>query len=432
MHRVAVMIFLACLIAGSVRAVIAADDWRDNWQIWGSVGYLGNAGRLKDEIRNAQDLSAWSTAQEVFLTGDARYGSRGKFAFDLSRLVGNTESEERDDTEFTVTELYADPLSLDAGTFSLRIGRQRLKWGVMEFFHPIDTLEEPRNPFLARQVIKGLDAFKASYIASPVLSGAFLTIRDREEDAARFALRLDTIVNDFDVSGGLLTYFQNEVEDGSAVGLRTARETEYALFFETAGFVDQLGIFGEAQLSSSRNKAFAFSDGVGNVTVLSDSDFSNTAVFRGAIALQYERFQAPVFKIRGEYFYNSGGFDSDESKAFLAAYQQYPAFYLYPRFGEFGEYSGHYAALALSNIELADHLKFGSKLATALDSGAAIFSADLTYTFDNNNGQVFLQYTRFDSLRDSDRFPGEAAFLPSDHGLTLYLAWNFSPTGSSN
>lgn len=410
---------------------LAADDGWDDWQLWGSVGYLGNAGNLKDEVREAGNLSPWSTAQEVFVTGDARYASRGKFAFDLSQLVGNTASEERDDHEFVVTELYADPLSLDAGALSLRVGRQRLKWGVMEFFHPIDTLEEPRNPFLARQVIKGLDALKIAHIASPSLSSSFLAIRDGDEDAARFALRLDTVIDDFDLSAGLLTYFQNEVEGrGAAPGLSTTRDTEYALFFETAGFVDNLGIFGEAQLSSSRNRVFAFADSAGNVTVWSDPDFSDTSVFRGAVALQYERFQTPTFKIRGEYFYNSGGFDSDESKAFLAAYQQYPGVYLYPRFGEFGEYSRHYAALALSNVQIADHLKFGGKLATALDSGAAIFSADLTYSFANNNGQVFLQYTRFDNFRDSDRFPGETAFLQTDHGLTLYLAWNFSSTGS--
>ena len=191
-----------------------------------------------------------------------------------------------------------------------------------------------------------------------------------------------------------------------------------------------MGLFGEAQLSSSRNRAFAFTDGAGNATILSDPDFSSAPVFRGAIALQYERFQAPAFKVRGEYFYNSGGFDRGESREFFAAYQQYPAYSLYSRFGEFGEYSRHYAALSLSNVELADHLKFGSKLAAALDSGAAIFSADLTYSFDNNNGQVFLQYTYLDSFRDVGHFPGETAFLQSDHGLTLYLAWNFSPTGS--
>ena len=427
-------VFIAILIGLAVNpapVALAAGDWLDNWQMWGSVGYLGNANRLKDAVRETQNLSTWSTAQELFLTGDARYGSRGKFAFDLSQLVGNTESEGRNNTEFSVTELYADPVSVESGSLSLRIGRQRLKWGVMEFFQPIDTLEEQKNPFRARQVIKGLDALKASYISSPSLSGTFLTIRDRDEDAARFALRLDTVVNDFDVSAGLISYFQTEAENrGDSPGLRTARETEYALFFETAGFIDELGIFGEAQLSSSRNMAFAFTDGAGNATALSDPDFSSTPVFRGAVALQYERFQVPAFKIRGEYFYNSGGFDSDESKAFLAAYQQYPSFYLYPRFGEFGWYSRHYAALALSNVELAEHLKFGGKLATALDSGAAIFSADLTYSFDNNNGQVFLQYTYFDSFRDSGRFPGETAFLQSDHGLTLYLAWNFSPTGS--
>jgi hypothetical protein len=431
MRRLALAILFGGLTAGQGPMASATDDGSGDWQVWGSVGYLGNAGRLKDAVREAEDLSTWSTAQEVFLTGDIRYGALGKFAFDLSRLVGNTESEARDDTEFEVTELYADPLSLDSGALSFRVGRQRLKWGVMEFFHPIDTLERQPDPFRARQVIKGLDAVKASYISSPSLSGTLLAIQDQDAEAARFALRLDTLVDDFDVSAGLITYFHNQAEDrGDSPGLRTQRDTEYALFFETAGFVDQLGIFGEAQLSSSRNMAFAFADGAGNTAVLSDPDFSDTPVFRGAIALQYERFQAPTFKIRGEYFYNSGGFDNDESKAFLAAYQQYQPFYLYPRFGEFGWYSRHYAAFDLSNIKLADHLKFGSKLAAALDSGAAIFSADLTYSFDNNNGQVFLQYAYFDSFRDSDRFPGETAFLQSDHALTLYLVWNFSPTVS--
>jgi hypothetical protein len=429
--RLAFATFLVGLTTGPASIVSAADGESGDWQIWGSVGYLGNAGRLKDSVREATDLSTWSTAQEVFLTGDARYGSLGKFSFDLSQLMGNTKSEVRDDTEFEVTELYADPLSLDSGALSFRVGRQRLKWGVMEFFHPIDTLEEPRNPFLARQVIKGLDALKISHIASPSWSGSLLTIRDRDEDAARFALRLDTVVDDFDVSAGLITYFHNQAEDRSdSPGLRTERDTEYALFFETAGFVEELGIFGEAQLASSRNMAFAFADGAGNAAVWSAPDFSDTPAFRGAVALQYEQFQAPTFKIRGEYFYNSGGFDSDESRAFLSAYRQYEPFYLYPRFGEFGWYSRHYAGLNLSNVKLADHLKFGSKLAAALDSGAAIFSADLTYSFDNNNGQVFFQYAYFDSFRDSDRFPGETAFLQSDHALTLYLVWNFSPTGS--
>jgi len=425
------MILFIGVMVNAIPVALAPGDGQGDWPIWGSVGYLGNASHLQEGDREAGNHSTWSTAQEVFLTGDARYGSIGKFAFDLSQQVDNTDAEARNDTEFAVTKLYADPLSLDSGALSLRVGRQRLKWGVMEFFHPIDTLEEPRNPFLARQVIKGIDALKISHIASPSLSDSFLAIRDRDEDAARFALRLDTVMDDFDINAGLLTYFQNEPEDrGDSLGLRTTRNTEYALFFETDGFIDNVGIFSEAQISSSRNRAFAFTDSAGNATLWSDPDFSDTPVFRGAIALQYERFQAPTFKIRGEYFYNSGGFDRDESKVFFAAYQQDSAAYLYPRFGEFGEYSRHYAALALSNVAIADHLKFGSKLATALDSGAALFSADLSYSFDNNNGQVFLQYTRFASFRDSDHFPGETAFLPSDHGLTLYLAWNFSSTGS--
>lgn len=412
-------------------ATLAASGEASDWQIQGSVGYLGNAGWLKDSVRAATGRSTWSTAQEAFLTGDIRYGALGKFAFDLSQLVGNTQSKTRDATEFEVTELYADPISLDSGTFSLRVGRQRLKWGVMEFFHPIDTLEESRDPFRARQVLKGLDAIKISHIASPSLSGSFLAIRDRDADAARFALRLDTVQNDFDVSAGLLTYFQTQAEArGGSPNLWTRRHTEYALFFETAGFIDQLGIFSEAQLSSSRNMAFAFIDGAGNATVWSDPDFSDTPVFRGAVALQYERFQPPAFKIRGEYFYNSGGFDSDESRAFYSAYQQDKPLYLYPRFGEFGQYSRHYAGLSLSNIQIAEHLKFGSKLAAALDSGAAIFAADLTYSFDNNNSQVFLQYSHFDHFRDSDRFPGETNFLQSDQALTLYWVWNFSPTSS--
>jgi len=430
-RRWALAAFLVGLTTGPAPIVSAADGDSGDWQIWGSVGYLGNASRLEDSVREAADLSTWSTAQEVFLTGDIRYRALGKFAFDLSRLVGNTEAEARDDTEFEVTELYADPLSLDSGALSFRLGRQRLKWGVMEFFHPIDTLEEPRNPFRARQVIKGLDAIKISHIASPSWSGSFLAIRDRDEDAARFALRLDTVVTDFDLGAGLITYFHNQAEErGDLPGPHPTRDTEYALFFETAGFVDQLGIFGEAQISSSRNMAFAFADDAGDAAVFSDPDFSDTPVFRGAVALQYERFQAPTFKVRGEYFYNSGGFDDDESKALLAAYQQYQPLYLYPRFGEFGWYSRHYAGLSLSNVQIADHLKFGSKLAAALDSGAAILSADLTYSFDNNNGQVFFQYAHFDSFRDSERFPGETAFLRSDHALTLYLVWNFSPTGS--
>ena len=431
LRYLAFAVALIGLTTGTAPIAKAADGESSDWQVWGSTGYLGNAGHLKDSVREAEDRSTWSTTQEIFLTGDIRYGALGKFAFDLSQIVGNVETGVRDDFRSAATELYLDPPLFDSPNLSLRIGRQRLKWGVMEFFHPIDTLEKQPDPFRARQVIEGLDAAKVAYISSPSLSGAFLAIRDHDADATRFALRLDGLVDDFDVSAGLITYYQQETEAREDTsGLVADREREYALFFETAGFVDELGIFGEAQLSSSRNMAFAFTDEAGNATVLSDPDFSNTPVFRGAIALQHERFQAPTFKIRGEYFYNSGGFDSDESRAFRSAYQQYKPFYLYPRFGEFGWYSRHYAAFDLSNIKLADHLKFVSKLATALDSGATVFSADLAYSFDNNNGQIFFQYAHFDSFRDSDRFPGETDFLQSDHVLTLYLVWNFSPTSS--
>ncbi|HUM92177.1 MAG TPA: hypothetical protein PLM32_12510 [Candidatus Competibacter sp.] len=212
LRYLAFAVALIGLTTGTAPIAKAADGESSDWQVWGSTGYLGNAGHLKDSVREAEDRSTWSTTQEIFLTGDIRYGALGKFAFDLSQVVGNVETGVRDDFRSAATELYLDPPLFDSPNLSLRIGRQRLKWGVMEFFHPIDTLEKQPDPFRARQVIEGLDAAKVAYISSPSLSGAFLAIRDHDADATRFALRLDSLVDDFDVSAGLITYYQQETE----------------------------------------------------------------------------------------------------------------------------------------------------------------------------------------------------------------------------
>lgn len=406
----------------SLAAPAAAEDW----EFWGSLGYLGNAARLKDEVRETGDQSVWTTAQEIFFSGDLRYGTFGELAFDLSSLVGNTETDARGQTELAITELQITPIALDSG-FSLRLGRQRLRWGNMEYFHPIDTLEEPTNPFRPRQVIKGLDAVRLSYLPSPSLSGTALAIRDREAEKGRFALRYDGLIGDFDVGAGLISYYQPVwIPRGSGQGIDKSYESEYALFFESSGFIGEIGLFAEAQWSTSRNMGYAFARGNGLDPILSTPNMSDTAAFRGALAVQHERFAAPKFKVRAEYFYNSGGYDSEEARQFFDAYQRYPLVGVFPSFGQMGWFSRHYGALGLTNIEITDHLKFGAQIAAGLDSGAALASASLAYSFDNNNGQVFLQYARSTNFRDEDHFPAESAILPSDDILTLYLSWNFS------
>jgi hypothetical protein len=88
-------------------------------------------------VREATEISRpGAQLRKFFLTGDARYGSLGKFSFDLSQLVGNTKSEVRDDTEFEVTELYADPLSLDSGALSFRVGSPAFEVGRDGVFSP--------------------------------------------------------------------------------------------------------------------------------------------------------------------------------------------------------------------------------------------------------------------------------------------------------
>jgi hypothetical protein len=444
--RVMIIVILGAGIAsGTADLARAADAWYDGWQVWGTAGYLGTAGHTKDELQASGGLTNWSTPQEVFISADIRYQQWGKIAFDLSQQVGTTPGVVEENKN-VVTELYVDPLPGSLEALSLRIGRQRLKWGVMEFFHPIDTLEEPLNPFRVRQVIEGLDAVKLSYIASLRLAGTLLAIEDRQSDAVRFAARVDSVIADFDINLGAIGYFHtNVVSSSNGWGLRTNEQREYALFCETAGFIDELGIFGEVQWSSSRNMAFAFSDANGATTVISDPgrvphadhavppplivnarSLADTPVWRAAVALQHERFETPKYKVRAEYFYNSGGVDARESQEFYAAFTRYTPAYLFAHFGEFGWWSQQYGALGISNVEIGDHLKLGVKFAAALDSGAAIMALDLSYAFDNNNGQVFLQYTRYGSLRDGGGFRGETDLLQSDQAVTLYLAWNFS------
>ena len=93
-----------------------------------------------------------------------------------------------------------------------------------------------------RPIRENLDVFgvKPNQITFPFARKRCPLVSSKEDaDGSVFI----AVVDDFDASAGLITYFHNQAEDrGDSPGLRTERDTEYALFFETVGFVDELGI----------------------------------------------------------------------------------------------------------------------------------------------------------------------------------------------
>jgi hypothetical protein len=271
-------------------------------------------------------------------------------------------------------------------------------------------------------------------VVSDALSVSALVIDREPLDDTRYALRLDTMVGNVDLALGLITYDHVHLRGRPAgspasFSLDEQRLERVAAFAETAGYIGQLGFYGELELLESRDMEYAFADPAGGPGTVSDASFADDASIRACVGLSYEQYGDVQYRVAVEYFYNSEGFGTTEARRFLEAFQQHPAGaerLVYPHFGELGWFRRHYGAVSLDNVEVVNHLFFGLYAATNLDAGAYLVSPELTLQLLNNELLIKLKHNWYSATRDRATDPSILSFLPRDQETSLIVGYSYS------
>ncbi len=176
--------------------------------------------KLSGEL-GAEAAAAWENPSSVFgavapvpetsaagrvdakLVFSKEYTTLGLFDFSFrdSALLSAASGAVLETPAFTVNELYAD---LNFGDLLfLRLGKQRLKWGVGYVYNPSDPVNPAKDPTAARAEREGVPAVKAEIITSVLSLAAFGVFFDTLEDTGAGA-RLSTSAipgTDLSVSG---------------------------------------------------------------------------------------------------------------------------------------------------------------------------------------------------------------------------------------
>jgi hypothetical protein len=396
--------------------------------IWGEVGYVGTLEHRKAWATPPGD-SRWDTVQSTWASLNFRWDRYLELGVDVNMPVDGDDAWHADTV---VKELYADLSPLDAVSF--RVGRQRLKWGTGKVFHPIDKLEAPPDPFATRQVIEGIDGVKAEWVTSGQLSLSVLVLDEDPFSDTRYALRVDTMIGDVDLAVGLITYDHVHVRNrpsgaGAGFDLDLQSLERLAFFAETAGYIGQLGFYGELEVLESRDMEYAFADPGGGPGIVSDSSFADDSSFRACIGLSYEQYGDVQYRIAVEYFYSSAGLGTTEARRFLDGFMSHPSGVdrlVYPHFGELGWFRRHYGAFSVDNVELVDHLFFGLYAATNIDSRAYLVSPELTLQLFNNELFIKVKHNWYHATRDRRAYPSMLSFLDKDNEVSIITGLSYS------
>jgi hypothetical protein len=112
------------------------------------------------------------------LTFSRQYTTLGllDFTFQDANVLNHLNGAKTENLSFLVDELYSD-LSF-GDLLYLRLGKQRLKWGVGYVFNPSDPVNPPKDPTAMRAVREGVTALKLELITRTVSLMSFGVLYD--------------------------------------------------------------------------------------------------------------------------------------------------------------------------------------------------------------------------------------------------------------
>jgi len=242
---------------------------------------------LPSEVR---DFSA-SAYADLRASEFTRLYAAGSYDYNLSSsstsLVEQTEG-------FSLDELFIDT-AIDR-TFFFRMGKQRIRWGVGNWYKPADVLSlsaiDPDNPRAERE---GPFAFKADMPFGLNHATLYVVPPTDPENLDQFSIAQRT---DFVAGGFELTL---------AGFYRTDMAAKPRAMFMFTGALGSLDVYGENVLALGSDRIYVRPDGIGGYETYS---IENRPVFQSTLGIKYSRMTsdgfAANFHLQG--YYNGAGY----------------------------------------------------------------------------------------------------------------------------
>ena len=404
--------------------------------ISGEAGYILNISRLRNGLEgviqgykycdpNLPEEKRWLANQLVYMDLKYRYTNLIEFGGGLSLYI----NDKNNNNLLTVLpQLYLKYTPIDWVSFNF--GKQRLKWGTSNIFHPIDKLETQADTFDLHLLVEGLGGIRATFIPTDWFSISVLALPDYEIRWTKAALRFDFVAWDIDIGFGGIKYDYKQIKSITSDTPEIERLDRGAAFFDIIRYFGNVGLYGEFEFRFSREKQYGFIDNSGTYQVTREA-FAAQPVFRVSTGITYKMDKKPYLNLVCEYFFNSDGFDQNEAKSFYAKYKYHRDNYsskqmvLWQGFGKFTNFRQHYLYIGVSNIEVVDFMAFNASVISNLETLSFDFSAGITFNL-NKLIYINLKYEYLHQFLDMDEYPSDLNFINDNHKITLSVSTSYS------
>ncbi|HWP67973.1 MAG TPA: hypothetical protein VN437_01645, partial [Rectinemataceae bacterium] len=289
----------------------------DHQSVFGAVSLSG----LTVDFLPSKDLHFNASLDGIFIPGDAKNVTATAYAdlraSEFTRLyaagtytynptVSYDPLGTSQDTSLTLDELFLDT-SLARKVF-FRIGKQRVSWGVGNWFKPADVLSlaaiNPDDPTAARE---GPYALKVDAPFGKLNQATLYMVPSLlldQPEAFSVAGKADVVVGNFELNFG-------------AFG-RADMEAKPRAMFMFTGAVGPFDVYGENVLAYGSDRTYVNSDGLGGYTL---STVDNVPVFQSTLGIKYSYSNSNglslAFHVQG--YYNGAGYQDSSILQIAAA-----------------------------------------------------------------------------------------------------------------
>lgn len=408
----------------------------DKHTIWGDAGYILKLNRIAEEKEGAipgkedknatEEIERWLFNHLVYISFNYRYSNIFELGTDFSIILDDLE---KNTINSIIQELSCKVSPADWVMF--KFGKQKLKWGVSNVFHPIDKLEVYSDALAVRQVVEGLAGIKVTFIPFEWFSISAVILPELQMRYTRYALRFDfTLPGEVDLGIGGIKYDIKHMYDIDDGDILTERLDRGAFFIDLVKYFGNFGLYSEFEFRYSRENEYSFIDDTGEFQLYTNNNFEKTPVFRVTGGINYKMRNKPFMNVALEYFFNSEGFNSQEAKDFYSRYKYHEKYYskdemvLPFQFDNFGNFRRHYLYLGLTGIEPINFFSLDFTLLANLETASFIFTHGFTFNI-NKSIYIGLSHDFYFQFTNKDEYPSELNFNKANHVITLEVSTSY-------
>lgn len=472
-----ITLYLLSLFIGSIHLFADAK----NHTITGDTGYILEAARITNGHESAvkgkdyedgdavnEEAERWFLHHVAYITFNYRYSNIIEAGADFSLVLEDPTANSLN-TIFQKVYVKANPTLWLSMTF----GKQQLKWGTMDVFHPINKLEKTGDPTANRILLEGLAGCKFVFFPTHWLAITTLVLPDLELQYTRSALRFDFTFAEIDLGVGAVKYdfthfdeldteYDIDVEwevnpawtiqgyypevDGVTPDFLASRKHSAAGFVDFVRWFNNFGLTAEFQFKYSREMEYAMisEDAVKTADISKTGQSVNlpqyerfngeniyVPTFRAAVGFTYEMQAKPGLTLHAEYFFNSEGYTWHEAGLFYKRYTYHKENYSsYPMFlpahlGTFGNFRQHYAYIGVTGIELTKFMQVGFSVMANCETLAFRFHHEVTFDI-RNLIYLSFKYDLYHQFLDDTIYPSDLNFMDYRHKISFSVSTSYS------